>query len=210
MKKYIIILIVYLGFVYSIQGCFAQKVVIANIKMNSIYVGVSNALDIAVAGYQCGEIMVSAVGEDIMGQDCQYSISPREAGPLDIVVTVLKNKKIIKCDTIKYYRIFFPNPQLKISCNNVVNSTPCNVGLLVIPVLENFDFDIRFQIKSYELTWKRGVEIMTIKVSGSEIPLKVESGAIKGDNIIIDNVWIIGPDKERKLGPINIYAKGRL
>lgn len=70
----------------------AQKCVIANTKMNAVYLGVPNPIDVAVEGYLCRNLIVTTDNGRLepLDDSCSYDLSVEKAGKATITITEKK------------------------------------------------------------------------------------------------------------------------
>jgi len=76
----------------------------------------------------------------------------------------------------------------------------------VVPLLENFDFEARFNVISFQMVFSSKGEIFKEEVQGPMFSPKMKGfldRAKPKDIIFIDEIKVVGPDKQpRKLGQI--------
>src|SRR5690606_6646864 len=84
-------------FLLSFSIAYCQKCVVANVRENIVYLGVSNPLDIAVNGYLCKNFEVSTDnGKVEKGNEiCSYSYLPKTTGIANIIIKDKKSKKLL-------------------------------------------------------------------------------------------------------------------
>lgn len=134
----------------------AQNVVITNIKMNVVFVGVDNPIKVAVADYSEKSIIVKVNQGIITGKNGNYiwrPTSPTSNGLVSVYIQQDNSEKLI---STHIYRIkLIPNPYTSLSgwqrsCINPSGSSFIKNGLTA--VLDNFPFDVQFEIISFKIT----------------------------------------------------------
>jgi hypothetical protein len=149
----------------------AQHVVIEASKMNVLYIGVDNPIDIAMSNVASDKLKVSIDNEATLQKISDGHFNVRVSRPGQVTITVEANGQIAK----KQFRAkMIPDPVPMISGvksgqgiggKSDLKNFIYAVGLLT--KLENFDFDARCSIQSYILVIapKKG-EIFQANVTG--------------------------------------------
>ena len=140
-------------------GCRSQHVIVSATKMNVLYVGVENPVSFAAEHTRCSELVLAIEnGTATRTGDCDYNVVVTKPG--NTTIFILKGT-----DTLSktLYRVRgFPDPSTKYRGNGpywlLLDSLRMETGL--VPVLDdNFNFDARFTMVSYEVTVFRSKKI---------------------------------------------------
>lgn len=128
----------------------AQHVAIANAKMNVVYIGVDNPIDIAVSGQSMEKISVKVSSGEISGNSGKYIW--RVSTPGKGTVSVSVNGKEISSQDFRIKRIPDPVATIgkKMSGSLTVGEIKAQDGITA--VLANFDFDAYCEIQSFSMT----------------------------------------------------------
>jgi hypothetical protein len=156
---------------------FAQEAVIANAKLNVLFVGVDNPIDIAVPNVSAEKIKVSLDKDKKAGirkvADGKYIVNIVSIGTGELNLTV----EAEGLTTTKKFRVkYVPDPVAVIEGIKggylSANSLKEAKGLQAI--LPNFDYDATCTIQSYKvhITPKNGVPVQYV-VKGSTFPQNV-------------------------------------
>ena len=183
-------------------------------KMNVFYIGVKNPITVSAAGYSIEDISVSIPGANITKtSNGKYDVEVTQPGKVQasILAKTEGGPKNVGGMEVRVKTI--PDPIAKIA-----GKTGGTVGAAVfraqsgIPaVLENFDFEARFQVVSFEASWlpKRGeyqgpFTVNSALFSANNQVSNYQSNQAKaGDRIFIENIKARGPDgRTRTLGNI--------
>lgn len=142
---------------YTIAG--KASAVVSALKMNVMYVGVDNPISAVVPGYKPDFVSVSISD----GSSCkktrgiEYNVKPKAAGVVKVILTVTEkdgSKSKIEGGEFRVKRV--PDPIATVGGSLEGGKVPAGkfkaqAGL--IAVLKNFDFDFKFIVSSYEMTY---------------------------------------------------------
>jgi len=176
------------------------------VRMNVLYIGVDNPVKIASSGYDASELIVSVNNGIILGSNGEYIIRPKEQG---IAIVSINNKgKEIQSTTFRVK--VTPDPVAKVSGRiggDIKKQELLNVNT-VETALENFDFDLSFDIVEFKVS-AIDVETGVTKEFKSNSNLLTEEQrdiigkSIVGSRITFDGIICKGPDGNlRKLPSI--------
>ena len=135
--------------------------------MNVLYLGVDNPVKIAASGYDASELDASVDNGTISGKDGEYIIRPKEQG--SATVTVSCNGKEIQ--KTKFRVKVVPDPIARVAGLNggTINKQELLKATTVVPVLENFDFDLTFDIVEFTVCTVDGGYVVEIKSDSNNI-----------------------------------------
>ena len=169
---------------------------IAPTKMNIMYIGVENPLDVAVSGYKAEEIKVNVTNGVIKGGNGKYVVGVRSPGIVKVTVTS-------KGDTIKEMDFKVknvPDPLVRLA-GKWDNCSISKKAILENPVMDaympNFEFDLSFEIIEFTLSTvhkghNRDLKSNSSRLSEEQIALIKELE--NGTKIYITDIKALGPD----------------
>lgn len=125
-------------------------------KMNVFYLGVDNPITVAAAGISSNDVGVSISGGGATltkGAGSSYVVKVNQPDP-NVTLTVT-DKKTGKSYPYKYRAKKIPNPTVKLGgkVSGQMGSGEMKVQKGLFPELENFDFDAKCDVQSYELVY---------------------------------------------------------
>ncbi len=178
-------------------------------KMNVLYIGVPNPLTISSgSGDEKTKVNITGAGGSLQKDGPgKYTAKATTVGKATISVSV-EGGKAPKEFELRVKRIPDPVPTIggKLKGGNVAAGT-IKAQSGVVANLENFDFDAKFQVKSFTMIYvPRGADAAREETSGpafNEKMLGFLSRAKARDIFIIDDIRAVGPDgTTRALGQI--------
>ena len=124
-------------------------------KMNVFYIGVDNPVTIAAAGISSNDLGVSIAGGGatlVPAGNSKYTVKVAQQGDVTLSITDRKNGKTTP---FKYRSKRIPNPTVKLAgkVSGQLGSGEMKAQRGLFPELENFDFEARCDIQSYELVY---------------------------------------------------------
>lgn len=201
---------------YPFEGKYQtapKAVVVSPTKMNVLYIGVDNPMEISVPGVGQNDVTAAIEGAGTLKKDpanpSQYIANVTAVGKCKINVTAkLEGKpQNMGFKEFRIKRIPDPIPTLggKLRGGNTQpGAIKAQSG--VVALLENFDFEARFNVVSFQMVLASKGEIFKKEVQGplfsSEMKAFLDRAKPK-DIVFIDEIKVVGPDKQpRKLGQI--------
>lgn len=183
-------------------------------KMNVFYIGVPNPVTVTAAGYSLEDVSLSIPGATLENTGKgKYNIRVSQVGEVNasIMAKTAQGVKQVGGMKIRVKRI--PDPIAKLG-GKTGGGMPANVfraQLGVAVVLENFDFDTKFEMVSFDFSYiqRRKDYQGPFNVSGAyfrnstDVERYMKVAAV-GDRVYIDNIRAKGPDgTTRALGTIS-------
>ena len=188
-------------------------------KMNVFYIGVPNPVTVSAAGYSLEDVSLSIPDANIAagGAKGKFIITVSKPGKIiaGIVAKTATGTKTVGSQEIRVKRI--PDPQAKIGSQGsgtmLTNIFKAQLGVLA--VLENFDFDARLVVTSFDFSVvpKRGEAIGPFSVKGSRFDGNAQvvqsiNRLKPGDKVYIEEIKARGPDgTTRSLGTIGLSLR---
>jgi beta-lactamase regulating signal transducer with metallopeptidase domain len=180
---------------------------IAPTKMNVLYVGIENPVNIAVSGYESTEIEVEIADNEgiIYGENGNYNILPRRPGTVTVVVKA--GGEIVQEALFRAKGIPRPIAMVNRQTGGLITKDDLLKQENVVIMMENFDFDISFEVV--------GFSVSTVNGEGFTLSANSDSGIISSNQkeifknvkarskIIFDNISVKGPDGNvKKVSPM--------
>lgn len=174
-------------------------------KMNVFYIGVPNPITVSAAGYSIEDVSVSIPGAQIKqtGKGT-YDIMVTQPGEVQANILAKTDAGVKPVGGLKVRVKTIPDPVAKIAgkTGGYLPASTFRAQLGIIAVLENFEFDARFVVTSFEFSYlpKRGeyqapVIVNSPLFSGNSTVLRYQSEQARpGDRIFIENIKARGPD----------------
>jgi len=199
---------------YPFEGSYqvaAKAVVVSPIKMNVLYIGVDNPMKISVPGVGQNDVSASLQGAGTLtkNSDGTYTAKVTSVGKCQIAVSAKIEGKVqaMGSEEFRIKRIPDPVPTLggKLRGGNTQpGAIKAQSG--VVALLENFDFEARFNVQSFQMVYSSKGEIFKAEATGPLFNANMKSfldRAKPKDIIFIDEIKVRGPDNQpRKLGQI--------
>ncbi len=194
-------------FPFKLEYQFAEAgVVVSPDKMNVFYIGVDNPVSVSVSGFPAEKISANFNKNGTMkmvspGKFVANVTSVDLKGETEVMVNVELpdgSKKQMGSSAFRVKRV--PDPVAKIGGEKggSVKAATFKVQRGIIAELENFDFDIKFQVVGYEMTYAAArQDLLTTTADGPMFTPKMMdylSKAKPGDIFYFDKVRAKGPD----------------
>ena len=190
------------------QGAYNQiGSVVAPVKMNVLYIGVDNPLDIAVPGIAARDITANITNGTIKKTSDGHFIADVTSVGKALVIVNVKNKEVSRHE-FRVKRI--PDPNITINSfpykSRTIRADSLRGMTGISPLLQNFDFDAQFKIQRFQFVFESEGKKQSMPCA-SEIFTPAMRDLLKkakaGDTLIIDDVFVMGPDTiGRKLGKL--------
>lgn len=181
---------------------------IALTKMNVLYLGVDNPVDIAVSGVSVDKIRPFITNGTIFKTVNGYIIRPKAVGTVIVGIEAMLNDEWEVVRTMEYRVKRVPDPAVyiagqkggDISKEKLLKATKLDVWM------ENFDFEMHFRITNFTLS--AAIEGNAYdEISKSDLLTPAQLNLIKdlkkGQKVYFTDINAVGPDGvERKLSPV--------
>jgi gliding motility-associated protein GldM len=181
-----------------------KDAVVAPVKMNIFYRGVSNPVEIAVPGVSTDKISATVTNGTISKANGGWEIKPGDKS--ETVVTVLVNNKKVTEKTFRVKDV--PDPVAVFAGKNegkISRDLALKTNVLDVE-LKNFDWDLKFTVKSFVLLCTNGKMDFEETSDGNNVSVRMKSlisDCKPGQNIIFKDIKAIGPDgRSRDLNPV--------
>ncbi len=174
-------------------------------KMNVFYIGVPNPVTVSAAGYSLEDVSLNIPDATITAGEAKgkFVITVSKPGKIiaGIVAKTQNGTKQVGSQEIRVKRIPDPVARVGAQSNGAMYSNIFKAQLGVLAALDNFDFDARFVVTSFDFSVvpKRGEAIGPFSVKGAKFDGNSQVvEAIKrlkpGDKVYIEEIKARGPD----------------
>ncbi|MFN8285267.1 MAG: gliding motility protein GldM [Chitinophagales bacterium] len=200
---------------YPFEGEYqvAPKVaVVSPTKMNVVYVGLDNPLDLSVPGVAQSDVVAVVDGPGVLkkASDGTYTLQVDQPGKKTKVKVSAKIDGRMMDMGEKEFRIKrVPDPIVKL--DGIVDPGPAGKGMItarkgLVVTMGDFIYDgIQWKIVSFTATVRKGQDVIPVDNAGAVLNEKTKTligGMKKGDALFFDNIIAQGPGGQRKLGSI--------
>jgi gliding motility-associated protein GldM len=184
-------------------------------KMNVIYIGVDNPFTVSVPGVAHDKVKVAATGctltPDAKLGKGHYLVKASTQGEALIKVSADLNGKVLPMGDFKFRIKRIPDPVAKIGGKKEggIAKSALAAQSAIIPVMENFDFDLFSKVKSFRMS-RYGKGRDPIEKSSDSGALTSEMKDVinqsrAGDKIMFEYIQATMPDgTTRSINPISL------
>lgn len=179
-------------------------------KMNVFYIGVDNPVSVSAPGFSKDKVKVSMSAGSITGSNGNFVVRVKDPGKVTVTVSgTLDGGKstVLGASEFRIKRI--PPPRVKFSgkAGGGLPAAAAKVQNRIFAVLEDFDFEAKFDINHFKLyIVKPRADAQVFESTSNVFTPAMVSGMnaiVPGTRIIFDDVIATGPDGvKRPLDPI--------
>lgn len=189
----------------------SPSLVVSPTKMNVFYRGVENPVSISVAGYSATNIAPTMTNGSISKSSEGYIVKPGSGQDAVVGVTVTNpdgTKKTMPGVSFRVKNVPDPTPIFagKGVRDNTVKQAELRAAQGVIAKLENFQFDLRFDVVSYTVSATIGGNLLEKECRGPALSADAKTVLDKlrtNQKVYIENIKAKGPDGTvRSLGTL--------
>lgn len=179
-------------------------------KMNVFYIGVPNPVSISVPGVPNDQVRASISNGSLSGGNGKYTVNVTTVGECVISVSADVNgsSKSMGQARFRVKKVPDPVPYIAGVRGGNVNKGALVANCVIIPVMENFDFDLNFVITSYTFSMNVGGDIIEKPGYGNVLTADMKAminNAKRGQKVYIEDIKAKGPDGTiRSIGTINL------
>jgi gliding motility-associated protein GldM len=182
-------------------------------KMNVFYIGVPNPVSVSAPGIPKEKLRVSVSSGSMSGANGHYTFTSTSPNPVVVNVSAEINGKVqaIGFSNFRVKRIPDPKAFFGGKSGGNLSAPAIRSQNFLTAVLEDFDFDAKFNVTRFTLTIaKPGVNAIILQGSGNTINGNLKSAmntVSPGTKVIFDNIIAVGPDgSQRGLAAIVLTA----
>lgn len=201
---------------YTVKGEYevgAPSLVVSATKMNAMYRGLQNPIEVSVAGVSPSDLTISCAGGTMSGAGTSRTVKPGSSKEVTISVSSHADGRSQNFGS-KSFRVFdVPDPVIRLSSGKSgqfkMNKKDILAGK-VVAALDNFLFDVSFEVRSFDVSCVRNGSLRIATCKGTNGALNSDAKTIinsvsKGGKLFIDAVKAVGPDgRERTLNGITL------
>lgn len=184
-------------------------------KMNVFYIGVPNPITVTAAGYSVQDVSISIPGADANPTGPgKYDVTVTKPGKVMAAINAKTQDGVKQVGSMEVRVKYIPDPIARVGGKNggAIGSSIFKVQQGVVAALDNFDFDTRFVVTSFQMSVlpKRGELLGPYTVNGayfnkSPQAVQVMERLKPGDRVYLEEIKAVGPDKRtRALGAITL------
>ncbi len=182
-------------------------------KMNVFYIGVDNPVTITAAGVAPSDISPSMSGGTLTKSSGpgQYVVRVKSGNEATVNVGAKINGNNQSMGAFKFRVKRVPDPVAFFAGrkgDDKISRGELKVTPGVLAKLENFDFDLKFDVKSFDISMSVGGSIAIASSNSNRITseqLTLLNNAKPGSKVYIENVKAMGPDGTmRKIPGVNL------
>jgi len=190
----------------------APNLVVSPTKMNVFYRGVDNPVSISVSGYSDKDIAASMTNGSLSKGGEGYIVKPGKDAEAVISATVTNPDGTKKTMTGMKFRVKnVPNPSPYFAGKSVndenIKKAELTAAAGVIAKMENFEFDLKFEVVSFKVTMIVGGVPLEKEVKGPAVSSDMKEmfqKAKPGQKVYIEGIKARGPDGTvRNLGSLS-------
>jgi gliding motility-associated protein GldM len=188
-------------------------IVVSPDKMNVFYIGLDNPVSISVPGVAAEDLQPSVSGGSISGSRGKYNVKVNASTKEAVVNVSAKMKSGTKSmgPGVKFRVKPVPNPVATIygkRGTDVIKQGELQFLKSVVPMLDNFEFDLKFPVMSFDVSMNvNGLEVTESTNGGSisEKQLALIKRAKKGSKVYIEKVRVQKPGGQVvDIGSVNL------
>ncbi len=199
---------------YPFKGEYAVAAPTATVsadKMNVFYIGVDNPVSISVPGIPNDKVKPSITNGRMSSTGSgKYNVRVESGNEATINVSAEMDGQVRSMGSFKFRIRRVPDPVPYIASIREGNIPKGNLiaSPIIIPRMENFEFDLNFTIVSYRfIITQPGGDIIERDGSGGRLTqemINYINNARRGTRCYIENIRAQGPDGTRGVAPISL------
>jgi gliding motility-associated protein GldM len=189
--------------------------IVATNKMNVFYAGVDNPITAGITGIPASQITASITGCDATitpTEPGKYVVRAKSAGKATITLTG-KNKKGKLITQARDFRVkYIPDPTPVVCCKGGHDGSGEWKAIIGVRTeLKDFDFDVSFNVVSFNMTLIQKNDTLTCRNKGAVFEgfcRELQQRARVNSIYIVDSIMVIGPDERlRNLGEVSFKIR---
>jgi len=214
MQRQLLILCVILGFGLNVQA--QSSIAVSPAAMNVFYRGLANPLDVSASGVAAANTTIRVSNTDsLTWNGKKWLVWPGKGSTCVIEIFELHQDEDSTSLGKKEFRVKnVPNPKAYFGGKTGESSIAWRELMAaggVIAKMENFEFDLRFQINGYDIIGDTGsgeIQIHSMKAAKPAAAKSIFKAYSQGGSLEIRNIKSLGPDGTlRDLSPIILHVK---
>lgn len=185
---------------------------VAATKMNVFYIGVENPVAVSAPGVSAEDIDVRGSGLTIRKKGKDYVVTATKASP-KATISVFKKGESTKLGSADFRVKRLPDPVATILGfrEGLISKGQLAAATFLKAEMDNFDFDLRVEIKSFDLTMNMDGDLRTLSSKSKMLTPQMTAllkRAKRGGKVYFENIKAKMPDGSvRSLGSISLKVK---
>lgn len=178
-------------------------------KMNVFYIGVDNPVSISAGGVSPDQISASISNGTISRSGSAWVVRPSTPGKAAVSVSAKLGDRMKPMGAIEYRVKNVPSPTAYIANTDggtVGRDILIASGAIIPRMPPDFEFDLNFQVVSFNFSGNRKGDVIDIRGSGNRLTEEMKNfikNSRSREKIILEDIYAKGPDgKSRKLNSI--------
>ncbi len=188
--------------VYPVSGTYMvskPSAVVSPDKMNVLYIGVDNPVSISAPGVPKESLKVSFTAGSISGSNGHYVVKPNNAPGTTGKFTVTGDKgMVLGASEFRIKRIPDPKPRFAGKSGGSTSAANIKAQDAVFAILENFDFDARFNVSRFNLiVINKRQDPINYSTTGNTLSPQMRqalNSITSGSTVVFNNIVAVGPD----------------
>jgi gliding motility-associated protein GldM len=180
-------------------------------KMNVFYIGVDNPVTISVPGVANERVRASISNGSLSptgGGHYIVKVSGGSESVINVSAEIDGGSRAMGQATFRVKPIPTPIPKVANKISGNFTKAEILASPYVLAVLENFDFDLRYNVVSYKFTYKNAAgDLIDIGGQGyilNEQMKNLIQNSRRGDRFWIEDIIAAGPTGSRQIGSVTI------
>lgn len=170
-------------------------------KMNVLYIGVENPIDIAVSGVKNDSVVKASIsnGNLIKKSASKYIAKVNQPGIVTINVSATIDDKVKSFTPMEFRVLRIPDPQITLCGKSTavkMNKNQLMACSGLVPKNDDFVFEDRFNVVSFDIKIRNSEELKTLNNTGPLFSNKANDlfrNLSKNDVIIFNNIKVKDP-----------------
>ncbi|MFK7757301.1 MAG: GldM family protein [Flavobacteriales bacterium] len=189
----------------------APQLVVSPTKMNVFYKGVPNPVTVSVPGFTDGDVVANMSGGSMRNDGGgNYTVTPGDGQKANISATVtLPDGSTQSMGPVEFRIKRIPDPEISFAgkgpTDNIIKKNALANAAGVIPMLKDFEFDIRPEIVEYTVVVVQNGQVKAAKCTARALSGDARAllGNVKaGQNFTIENVKVKVAGETRKVSSV--------
>lgn len=192
------------------------SMVVSPTKMNVMYRGLDNPVEVSVAGFSASELVVTCTGGSLSGSNGNYTVKPGNTSRTIKVNVAVKSKsggtKSMGSSEFRVKAVPLPTPKFAtvLGAGKPVSLAQVKRSKKVEVVLQDFDFDgVKYKVTAFQMVgYNKGKKIV-LNSSSERVTSKMTKfiGTQKSKSqIVVKNIQVVGPDGKKKMIPGSVVV----
>lgn len=175
-------------------------------KMNVMYIGIPNPVTISASGYNIEDVTFDIPGaKKVSTGPGKYDVEVEKIATLDYVISAGRGGNRTPLERGQIRTKYVPDPVARMlgQSSGNMNTGRAKASLGIIAELDDFPFDLRYEIVSFTFYWldQNGETFLSANTSArfNQTTKEYMNRSRAGDRWIFDNVRAKGPDGRVRL-----------